>query len=40
MEAVVFLMTVAHLYCNHSQKPYTQTSTTKSTTRYFKKRFM
>ena len=40
IEKVVFLMTVAHLYCNHTQKPYIQTSTIRSAIRYLKKRFI
>jgi hypothetical protein len=40
IEAVVCLMTVAHLYCNHNQKPYIHTNTIHNTTRYFNERFM
>jgi hypothetical protein len=40
IEAVVCLMTVAHLYCKNNQKPYTHTNTIHNTTRYFNERFM
>lgn len=34
IDVVVFFMTVAHLYCNHAQKPYIQTSTIMTIIRY------
>ncbi|MEI6671844.1 MAG: hypothetical protein WCL02_00300 [bacterium] len=40
IDAVVYLMTVAHLYCNHAQKPYTQTNRIHIATRYFIERFI
>ena len=40
IEAVVCLMTVAHLYCNQARKPYTHTKTIHTATRYFIERFM